>query len=333
MKIYTIKDIASLAGVSVTTVSRVLNHRPDVRPATRERVEKIMAECHFMGNANARGLKQQDSDMISVIVRGQSNPFLSALAEAILRESAHCKAAFLTEFIDESANEFETALTLFHQKRASAFLFVGSHVDERAEALDGVEVPMVFVTADTRDTVMARASSIAVDDRAMGREAVQALLMRGHTRIGMLGGNRHAGDGFARRYQGALEAFLDAGLTFDEERYVETRFSLQDAYDATRALLAKKPDTTALFCMSDTVAMGAIRALGDLKLRVPEDVSVLGFDGIEMGKYFMPRLSTVEQPVAEMAREAVATLTAMLEKGEAPRHVTVQAALRLRESV
>ena len=96
---------------------------------------------------------------------------------------------------------------------------------------------------------------------------------------------------------------------------------------------AVKPDTTAVFAMSDTVAMGVIRALQDTGRRVPEDVSVVGYDGIEMGKYFIPRLTTVEQPIHDIARESVAMLMGMLERGEDPRHITVDASLIQRESV
>jgi LacI family transcriptional regulator len=114
---------------------------------------------------------------------------------------------------------------------------------------------------------------------------------------------------------------------------VDTRFSLRGAYDTARGFFAMKPDTTAVFAMSDTVAMGVIRALQDIGRRVPEDVSVVGYDGIEMGKYFIPRLTTVAQPINEIARESVAMLMGMLEHGEEPRHITVDAELILRESV
>ena len=108
MKVYTIKDIAAMAGVSVTTVSRVLNNRPDVNSATREKVEQIIRECSFVGNMNARGLKQ-GNEVIGVVIRGRSNPFLSSLAEAILDRADTVPDNFVTEYIDEKADEFLTA--------------------------------------------------------------------------------------------------------------------------------------------------------------------------------------------------------------------------------
>lgn len=335
MKIYTIKDIAQKAGVSVTTVSRVLNHRPDVNKATREKVEQVMADCHFVGNANARGLKQTDSDLVAVIVRGHQNPFLNALAEAILQRTRDCSASFLTEFIDEKADEFQTALRLFHEKRVAGFIFVGSHIDERMRVVAGMDLPMVFATVSAEGSMLRRAASVCIDDRAMAHQVIKTLLERGHRRIAIFGGARTPtiGDSFSQRYMGVMDAFREAGLIFDDSRYVETRFSLQGAYDSARTFLTAYADTTAVFAMSDTVAMGVIRALNDMGRRVPEDVSVFGFDGTELGKYFIPRLSTVEQPVDEMALQCVQVLTDMLEHNAPPRHVTVEATLRLRESI
>ena len=183
MKIYTIRDIARLSGVSVTTVSRVLNHRPDVNPQTREKVEQVMAECHFVGNANARSLKQADTETIALILRGRENPFLNSLAEAMLQYTHGLTPAFLTEFIDEKADEFQTAVQLWHEKRVNGFIFVGSRIDERAQVLEGMDLPMVFATVNADKTALPRAASVFIDDRRMGYEAMRVLLNAGHRKI------------------------------------------------------------------------------------------------------------------------------------------------------
>ena len=333
MKIYTIRDVAQLAGVSVTTVSRVLNHRPDVNAATREKVERVMVECNFVGNANARSLKQLDGDVAALILRGRSNPFLSGLAETMLQFAREADVSFLMESIDEKDDEFQTALRLMHEKRARGFIFIGSRLDERLEVLRGQDVPMVFATVNAVNAGLPRAASVAIDDRRMGREAMEMLIRAGHTKIAIFGGSRNQGDGLADRYIGAREACEQAGVPFDETRYVETRFSLEDAYNAARNFFATRSDTTAVFAMSDMVAMGVIRALKDIGRRVPEDVSVVGFDGVEMGKYFIPSLSTIVQPQEEIARQSVDVLLDMMEKDGSARHLTVAAAPLLRESI
>ena len=333
MKIYTIRDIAKLAGVSVTTVSRVLNHRPDVNAATREKVERVMAECNFVGNANARSLKQLDGDVAALTLRGRSNPFLSQLAEIMLQFAAETGVSFFLEAIDEKDDEFQTALRLTHEKRARGFIFVGSRVDSRTQVLRGVEAPLVFATVPARELALPRVASVAVDDRRMGRLAMETLIQAGHRRIAIFGGSRNQGDALAERYLGAREACEAAGVPFDEGRYVETRFSLPDAYGAARAFFPTRGDTTAVFAMSDLVAMGVIRALKDMGKRVPEDVSVFGFDGIEMGKYFLPSLTTIVQPQEEIARKSVEVLLEMMTGGGTGRHITLPAALARRESV
>lgn len=333
MKIYTIRDIARLSGVSVTTVSRVLNHRPDVNPQTREKVEQVMAECHFVGNANARSLKQADTETIALILRGRENPFLNSLAEAMLQYTHGLTPAFLTEFIDEKADEFQTAVQLWHEKRVNGFIFVGSRIDERAQVLEGMDLPMVFATVNADKTALPRAASVFIDDRRMGYEAMRILLNAGHRKIAVFGGARAGDDSFALRYAGAMAALQEAGVPFEDKRFIETRFSLKGAYDTTRAFFATQSDTTAVFCMSDTVAMGVIRALTDMGRRVPEDVGVIGFDGIEMSKFFVPRITTIEQPIDEIARESVRVLMDMLENGRPPRHIVVPAKVQMRESV
>ncbi len=332
MKVYTIKDIAAMAGVSVTTVSRVLNHRPDVNIATREKVEQIIRDCHFVGNTNARGLKQ-GNEVIGVVIRGRSNPFLSSLAEAILERADNVPDNFVTEYIDERADEFRTALRMTRQNHVKGLIFVGSLIDERVEAIRGLDVPMVFTTVNAESASLPRASSVAVDDRSMGRLVAEELLNCGHRRIAVFGSNPVAGDSLAMRFQGFCDAFTDRGLSYDRTLYRETRFSFEAGYDIARTFFTEQPDATALFAMSDTVAVGAIRALKDLGISVPEDVSVVGFDGVDIGRFTLPRLTTVEQPVEEIARRSVNLLLDMMEKEAAPRHILVEASFRRRESV
>ena len=332
MKVYTIKDIAAMAGVSVTTVSRVLNHRPDVNSGTREKVERIIRDCHFVGNTNARGLKQ-GNEVIGVVIRGRSNPFLSSLAEAILERADNVPDNFVTEYIDERADEFSTAVRMTRQNHVKGLIFVGSLIDDRVAAIRGLDVPMVFTTVNAESASLPRASSVAVDDRSMGRQVAEELLSCGHRRIAVFGSNPVDGDSLTMRFQGFCDAFADRGLSWDRTLFRETRFSFEAGYDAARTFFAEHPDTTALFAMSDTVAVGAIRALRDIGKSVPEDVSVIGFDGVDITRFTLPRLTTVEQPVDDIARRSVNLLLDMMEKGAAPRHILVEAAFRRRESV
>ena len=331
MKIYTIRDVTQMAGVSVTTVSRVINNRPDVNRATAEKVRRVIEECHFVGNAHARGLKQAESDLVAIIIRGRRNPFLNELAEAMLLNALDGGNAYITEYIDERADEFHHALTLIGERRIAGIVFVGSRIDERAQALRDVNLPMVFVTVSTEGTEMERASSVCIDDRRMAREAVGALMARGHRHIAVFGGDREGNDSLALRAKGAREALEAGGLTLTDSNYVETRLTLSDAYEAAMRYFTRHSETDAAFCMSDTAAMGVMRALSDLGIGVPDRVSVMGVDGVEQDEYLVPRLSTVAQPVQQLASESVRVLSDMMERGAPARHVTVEARLILRE--
>ena len=332
MKVNTIRDIARMAGVSVTTVSRVLNHRPDVNPETRRQVERIIQENHFVGNSNARGLKQ-NSEVVAMVVRGRSNPFLSSLAEAILNHASSMQDSFITEYIDEKDDEFITALRMTRQNAVRGLIFVGSLIDKRVNAIRNLEIPVVFTTVNAQTSELRRASSVAVDDRSMGRLIGEELLALGHRRIAVFGSNPVAGDSLAMRFQGFCDAFAEHGLSYCGDDFRETRFSYDAGYETARSFFSEHDDVTALFAMSDTVAVGAIRALKDMGKSVPEAVSVVGFDGIDISRYTIPRLTTVEQPVDEIARRSVNMLLDMVDNNALPRHILVNAEFRRRESI
>ena len=279
MKIYTIRDIAKLAGVSVTTVSRVLNHRPDVNAATREKVERVMAECNFVGNANARSLKQLDGDVAALILRGRSNPFLSQLAETMLQFAAETGVSFFLETIDEKDDEFQTALRLTHEKRARGFIFVGSRVDSRTQVLRGLETPLVFATVPARELALPRVASVAVDDRRMGRLAMETLIQAGHRQIAGI----FVYDNYQsiEKFQGTAAAMLKRGVEFQDD-YIKWCVS-DEAHDQRFArsidrFLKGLPKYTAIVCCNYMIYRLVRQVLEEQGRRVPEDCSLVCFD-------------------------------------------------------
>lgn len=333
MEIYTIRDIARKAGVAVSTVSRVLNGRPDVSEETRKRVMTVVEECGFVQNGNARFLKRTRTEFAAIIVRGRHSVFLSDVAEQMLACAQGLKTPFLVKYIDESDDEFGTMRKLYAEKRAGGFIFLGASLDTRSEAALTMGVPCVFATVDASQVDLGHASSVCIDDRAATRAMMDRLLDQGHRRVAIFGGNPNGNDPFGRRYQGALDSLRAHGIDFDPaQMYRQTRFSLKGAYDRTMQMMQAHPDVTAILTMSDTMAAGTIRALHDLGLRVPQDVSVTGFDGTQMGEYFVPSIASVAQPVEAIARESVMLLCEMMEGGQS-RHVTVDYALTDGESI
>ena len=333
MSILTIRDIADLCGVSVATVSRVMNHKPDVSPRTRKQVEEVINRCHFVGNASARDLKQTSHAVIGILVRGKSNPFLSSLSEELLSLTDRLPYDFVTEYIDEKDDEFEAALRLISQKPVIGLIFVGSDLNRSSLPVDEITVPTVFSTVSAADTCFSGASSVSVDDRRMAFDATTALLHRGHRHMAVFGATAESSGLFSDRYRGVCDAFDSFGLPAEPPLFREWRFSLKDGYQAARDFFAVHPEVTALFAMNDSIAAGALRALSDLGLRCPRDVSVIGYDGLEICDYLVPRLSTVVQPVREIASESVRLLLDRIEHQAAPTHVILDASLVLRESV
>ncbi len=322
MEICTIRDVAHRAGVAVSTVSRVLNGRPDVSEETRRKVMDVVEECGFVQNRNARNLKNTKNPFAAIIVRGRKNAFLSDIAEQMIECAQGLKTPFLLKYIDEEGDEFDAMRRLYAEKRAASFILLGARMDERSEAVRTVGVPVVFATVDARNMGYENASSVCVDDRAATRAMMDAILAQGHTRVAVIGGCRDGEDIFAKRYLGAMDSLAAHGIAYDPEEYILSRFSLAGAYEGAMRFFTAHRDVTAVLTMSDMMAIGVIRALRDLGLRVPEDVSVSGFDGIEIARYVNPSITTVRQPTEEIARQSVSLLCEMLEGGAA-RHVTV----------
>lgn len=332
VEIYTIRDVARKAGVAVSTVSRVLNGRPDVSEETRRKVMDVVEQFGFVQNRNARNLKNTKPVFAAIIVRGRRNAFLNDVATQMIECAQGLKTPFLVKYIDEEDDEFDAMRQLYAEKRAGSFILLGSRLDERCEAVRALGVPVVFATVDAQRAEFDNASSVCVDDRAAMRAMMDRILDQGHTRVAVFGGNRDGDDIFARRYQGAMDSLKAHGIDYDPDEYVLSRFSLEGAYESAMRFFETHKDVTAVMAMSDMMAMGVTRALRDMGLRVPQDVSVSGFDGTVMARYYVPSIASVCQPTEEIARKSVELLCEMLEGGEA-RHIKVDYSLVEGESI
>ena len=330
----TIKDIAQLSGCGVTTVSRVLNDHPDVSSETRQKVLAIVEEHGFQPNANAKHLKQQASSTIAIIVKGTMNMLFADLVEkvqALLREAGQDTAVY---YIDEDANEVVYALQLCRERRPRGIMFLGGDREMFHSGFGGITIPCVLLTNSAKDLGFDNLSSITTDDYEAARQAVQFLARQGHRHIGMLGGNWSCFQIGYLRLLGCQEACRELELPFDEKRQCEPcRYSLEEGYAAAQVLLERCPGLTAIFAVSDVVALGAIRALHDMGKRVPEDISVVGYDGLTIGQYSLPRLTTVRQDTQQLAERGVDALLRSIQRRGRPVHELVPFHLVKGESV
>ena len=329
----TIKDLAKKTGYGVATVSRVLNNQPNVSEKARKAILKAVEESGFQINDNAKQLKQKIATSILVVVKGTSNEMFGSLVEIIQSEVAKTDYPLIVDYIDEDDNEVLRAVRLCREKKPLGILMLGGNMDHFLSDFDKIEVPCVLVSSDASNLPFKNLSSVSTDDRLAAKCAMDSLIEMGHRRFAIVGGDKETSDTGRLRYEGCLDSCLEHGIDFDKEKdYIGVRFSYQDGYDATCLLLRNKRNFTALFAAADVMAIGAIRAINDNGLRVPEDISVVGFDGLLLSSFLIPKLSTVEQSVRKMAVRSVEIILDCIENGAVPRHETVPFALRLRES-
>ena len=329
----TIKDIARLSGVGVTTVSRVLNDHPDVSEETRRRVLAVVAEQGFQPNTNARHLKQQTSASIAIIVKGTMNMLFADLVERcqqLLQDAGQNAAVY---YLDEDANEVVYAVQLCRERKPLGILFLGGDLEFFQAEFGHITVPCVLLTNSARELDFPNLSSLTTDDEEAAYRVVRYLADQGHRDIGLLGGNWSCTQISYRRVLGCQRAFDELSLPFDARRCEPCRYSFSDAYDTTKRLLGRCPELTALFCVSDVMALGAIRAIHDLGRRVPRDISVVGYDGIPLSRFSVPRLTTVRQDTQQLARQGVDLLLRNLQRPRPPVHGVVPFELIAGESV
>ena len=320
----TIKDIARESGYSVSTVSRVLNNRNDVSPDARKKIEEVVAKFNFVPNNNAKHLKQNNSKAIGVLVKGISNMLFASVVEEIQRMIEKTEYTLVVSYLDEDADEVEQAILLCRERKPLGLLFLGGNPEYFHREFSGVDVPCVLVTNRANEMHFENLSSVATDDIAAARCAVDQLFVAGHRRIGILGGDFDKSYTSHQRFLGCEQSFSEHGAVLDVEHcYEKARFSFGSACRAMKRLIGKFPDVTAVVARSDVMAIGAIRALRDLGYRVPEDVSVIGFDGTSLAEYYNPKLATIKQQHQTLANRSIEILFGQIELKKEPIHEIV----------
>ncbi len=330
----TIKDIAREAGYAVGTVSRVINNNPNVSPAARARIRAVIEKYNFRPNTNAKHLKQQASQGIAMIVKGTHNMLFALVLEKL---QAQCGAAgynSMVYYIDEQDNEVDRARQICREHKPHGVIFLGSDRNHFGPDLEELGVPCLLMTNSAAGEAIENLSSVSVDDAAAAARMVAYLLDHGHRRIAFIGGDLVSSQPSSARLSGCIGELSRHGMALNlAAQYVPARYTLPGGYAAMEQLLQTVPGLTAVFAFSDIMAIGAIRALRDHGLRVPEDVSVCGFDGIELAAYLAPRLTTIRQPADRMASRGVAMLVHCIEQHSGAVHELVPYELLEGESV
>ncbi len=315
----TIKDIARECGVAVGTVSRVLNNHPDVSEKTREKVLAVVQKHNFILNTNAKQLKEQNRKTIVVIVKGTSSILLNSLLERIQKRIEPLPYNASVVVLDEYDNEAKAANRIYYEQKPVGIIFLGGSPDLFQEDFAKLLVPCVVISNEAQLIEGVLLSSVSTDNFTAAQYSANYLIQNGHEKIGVIGGDLGGSGITQRRYDGFLSAIQRAGLTFDyETAYVTSKYSFEDGAAAAKRLVEKFPDMTAIFAMSDAMAIGASRQLTDMGYKIPDDISIIGFDGISLADFYCPRLTTIRQLSDPLVDEGLRILLDSIENNAPP---------------
>lgn len=331
---FTIKDIARESGYSIGTVSRALNNAAGVSETARDIILEVVEKHNFKLNPNAKFLKQKTREGILILIRGLENALFSDLMEKIQGEVERRGYDAIVHYLGEDEDEVEEALDVISQRSLQGILFLGSSRERFRKQFDKIHIPSLLVTNSATGLPFANLSSVTTNDAGAAQYAVEYLFSKGHRQIGVLGGFVDRSQPAKSRYQGVQYAYFNRGRRFDPRKLYEANyFMLDGGYQAMKNLLKKNRNITAVFCMADTMAIGAMRAAVDEGLRIPEDISFIGFDGIQISDYVIPRLTTIVQDTDTMAIRSVEILLDMIENAKPAANEEISFMLREGETV
>lgn len=330
----TIEEIARLADVSRSTVSRVLNNHPNVRGEVRAKVLRVVREHNYTPNAAARSLASSRSQALSLVIPRSTtaifaDPFFPLVIQGI---SEACNSAgyllMLSMLSVEKERQFYSQVV--RGRHVDGVIMLSSDIDDPLLpqlARDGI--PLVLIG---RHPYLERINTVDTENRDGAQAAVAHMLDLGHTRIGTITGPLAMQSGIDRR-DGYKLALLERGLPINPDLIVEGDFSQESGYHGMQRLLALPEPPTAVFAASDAMALAALRAAEAAGVRVPDEVAVIGFDDVPDAAFSSPPLTTMRQPSGELGAEAVRTLLAQIENPtRPPTTIRLPTALMMRQS-
>lgn len=302
----TMNDVAKEAGVSVATVSRVINGADGVSSKLEKKVNRAMKKLHYHPSSVARSFKIQQTMLVGVIVPLIDHPFYSRLAMAIEQKLfQHDYRAIICNSEEDESRE-RAYIEMLLRQRVDGFI-INSAVMSTSyfHELEELRIPYVLID---RDLPEAECSKVFGDNSQGGYIGMEHLIQLGHKRIGVVGAPAHT-EPIARRIRGTREALADYAMDAYPELLVTGDNQLFDmGYDSAKQLMSLDNPPTAIFALTDVTAVGVMHAVTERGLRIPDDISVLGYDNIPIASYMIPQLTTVEQPIIQMGETAVELL-------------------------
>ena len=326
----TIADVARKAGVSMSTVSHVVNNTRFVSPVTRAQVLSSIDELGFFPNAVARSLAKASTNTIGVAISTSTNSYFMDIVCAIERACVDLgQMVFLADTMDDPETELR-AVRALHQRRVDGIIFAPSADPERAaiKYLKENSVPCVLVDRLLDNSF----DQVGVTNKASMKELITHLFSVGHRRIAYVAGQPDFGTTL-ERLNGYNEAMAECGLTIDPQLVCSGNSTVDAAAQATHGLLKLEERPTVIATGNNLATIGVMRALREAKLRVPEEMAIAGFDDFEWAEYFEPRLTVVAQPCEDIGRQAAKMLSNRIKQHDFPQEtVRLSPKLVIRDS-
>lgn len=330
-----IRDIANIAGVGVSTVSRVINNHPDVKEQTREKVLEIIKENNYIPNNSARNLKKNNSNNIGVLIKGVFNPFFSEMLDLISKRISKAGYSMILEHHDYlSDDEMNNLISIIKEKRLQGVICLGGNfTDVKNDDFKDINVPVVLTSINHKyGKELSKFSSVSIDNEKAAYSATKYLIDCGHRNIALMLGDEYDIGISHRREAGYLQALIDNGISVNREYRILGNYDYRGAYEETKKFLDEHNEVTAIFAISDIMAVGCAKAIKDKGLIVGKDISIIGFDGMDISEFYNPTITTVIQPKVEMAKISVDLLLDLMMNKTDNKHIILNTELIKRES-
>ncbi|UCD36982.1 MAG: LacI family DNA-binding transcriptional regulator [Fidelibacterota bacterium] len=329
----TMKDIAQMAGVSVVTVSRALNDKPDINEVTKESILRIAQDLNYAPHDLARSLITRKTKTIGIIIPNNEDPFYAKIVGGISAESRERGYSVILCSSRSDADEELRLFRVLREKRVDGMLIYPAQEDDRYIAeLRNIAIPYVFLNRHTDEL----ACDYVMNDNVHGTfSAVSELIRRGYRNIVYVCAKPTASSG-EERIKGCQMAAEQHGLAAESLTVLTCEETIQSCYQLVKGVIQDKtPPMDAIFLWDDKLAIGAIKALLEAGLRIPQDIAVVGYDDIEISEFLYPSLTTVRQPTYQIGQTATRILLDKLETdgGLAPRQIILKPELIIRDTI
>ncbi|ACL70572.1 LacI family DNA-binding transcriptional regulator [Halothermothrix orenii] len=325
----TIREVAREAGVSVATVSRVINGDSAVSPQTRNRVKKAMQALNYHPNLLGRQLRRRETKSIGIIIPEISNFFFARVIKGI-ENVAECEN-YNVILMESNRKDHIAAIKALYERRIDGLIYMTGHLTKQEiDFFRELKLPVVLLS---QDFCAPDIPSVNINNREAAFEAVTYLLKKGYKRIAFLGGPFSDRVSVFNRFKGYCGALKEYGLKPDKHLIKEGEFSLESGYDMCYRLLQEGPEVEAIFAANDEIAIGVIKALTVKGYKIPRDIAVIGFDDLPVARFTVPSLTTVHQPIYKMGREGMNLLLKLIKNIPLKEsHVTLNHKLIIRDS-